>query len=761
MEIDNARKAKIIETEYSSTEDLIVVADEHLNILMNNYDCMIHDRIFENLDIVKNLGSANKAMSHLNEMFPQGSVSVSLDKVTILNLRCLSEIIMNSKAHLGTGASYLTDEVTAYFEKLKDLLLQTKKLEALNMLNQQLANKESPIEMLMFLNTGKQLLRDDHRLLSAERQYQIQLPNIILGMTELALKIKCEDPRICEAFRKLTLKFTIASKFVLKIHLMNRKGGEFTFKIILTRALDVINLKQTAVKSEFMNLLINSLSHEIVTPLSEIIQTTSMSLRNLGSSKGSFELEFLNSASADGNLVGMSGTKGSQFSSSVLITGVNQNASRLVYFVKGLLAYNQILNLTFESDDPANFDVRVLLEEVVEVFEARCQQKSQKIEIQCAKETILKSDRKLLSYALYSFLDNAVKFSNVGGLITLCVEYSAETMDCRFKVIDNGIGINEKDLDIIMEMLSNPMASEMTSSSAGLGIGIRIAQAIISMMTHGKSTIGITTKLGFGTTIYFDIFSPTTLEKRSAQELNQPAVSGMVRDEENEVQKYSRERTINQSAQRYRSIYLDNLSKLENHRIKKNVPKPTKDGITSIVAPVWTASFRQFNSASKIQVQVQHQSNFMSHLSGASESHSSYLSKPPDEKIIMVVDDEVFVLEFIREILEDLDFEVYTCCDADRAIERASMLTQMNKKVLQVYMDFNMPKMNGAECCKVLKSENYRKTFSKTNFTALTAQDDKMVRDKFAQAGVLQFMTKPVSFGLLQQHLKDNNILAA
>jgi CheY-like chemotaxis protein len=74
-------------------------------------------------------------------------------------------------------------------------------------------------------------------------------------------------------------------------------------------------------------------------------------------------------------------------------------------------------------------------------------------------------------------------------------------------------------------------------------------------------------------------------------------------------------------------------------------------------------------------------------------------------------------------------------------------------------MDFNMPGMNGADCTKILKSKTYRDSIGNAVFIALTAQDDKLVKDAFRDAGVTQFIFKPYTYAIIKEHLIKNNII--
>ncbi|MBD1580748.1 response regulator [Pseudoalteromonas sp. S16_S37] len=66
---------------------------------------------------------------------------------------------------------------------------------------------------------------------------------------------------------------------------------------------------------------------------------------------------------------------------------------------------------------------------------------------------------------------------------------------------------------------------------------------------------------------------------------------------------------------------------------------------------------------------------------------------------VLAVDDEPFNLEIIEEILEDLDFELRTAASGPECLE---MLAEFNPQV--ILLDVSMPKMNGYDVCRAIKS---------------------------------------------------------
>jgi two-component system, sensor histidine kinase len=72
-------------------------------------------------------------------------------------------------------------------------------------------------------------------------------------------------------------------------------------------------------------------------------------------------------------------------------------------------------------------------------------------------------------------------------------------------------------------------------------------------------------------------------------------------------------------------------------------------------------------------------------------------------KYALVVDDQAFTRKIIRQILEDLAYEVLEAADGQEAVE---IFQQAEKKLDLITMDFNMPIKNGVEAVKEIRQIN-------------------------------------------------------
>ncbi|WP_254329496.1 sensor histidine kinase KdpD [Paenibacillus sp. MZ03-122A] len=106
-------------------------------------------------------------------------------------------------------------------------------------------------------------------------------------------------------------------------------------------------------------------------------------------------------------------------------------------------------------------------------------------------------DLKWTAEAVYNIMDNAVKYTETGGSITIKV--IAYDLFCRIDITDSGIGIAEDELSKIFMRFSR---YPTVSSQEGVGIGL-LAREIIAAQ---GGYIKVQSRCGSGST--FSLFLP-------------------------------------------------------------------------------------------------------------------------------------------------------------------------------------------------------------------------------------------------------------
>jgi PAS domain S-box-containing protein len=137
-----------------------------------------------------------------------------------------------------------------------------------------------------------------------------------------------------------------------------------------------------------------------------------------------------------------------------------------------------------------------LLEDVVVGMRPLAQDKDIGLEVEAAKErSTVRSDRRALKQILINLTNNAIKFTEEGG-VRLRLRSSDAGAPTRFDVIDSGRGIKGEDQKRVFAAFEQ-LGSSTATQLEGTGLGLYICQTLSSLI-GGKITF--TSEVGRGTT---------------------------------------------------------------------------------------------------------------------------------------------------------------------------------------------------------------------------------------------------------------------
>lgn len=114
----------------------------------------------------------------------------------------------------------------------------------------------------------------------------------------------------------------------------------------------------------------------------------------------------------------------------------------------------------------------------------------------------VQADEEKISWAILQLVDNAIKFTPVGGRITLHIQPETETL-VTVSVTDTGIGIPKARLEEIFEPFHQLDASA-SRHYGGTGLGLALVKEIVS--AHG-SIIEVESEEGKGSTFSFPLLA--------------------------------------------------------------------------------------------------------------------------------------------------------------------------------------------------------------------------------------------------------------
>ncbi|MGX9190489.1 ATP-binding protein [Stenotrophomonas sp. Ker107b] len=239
---------------------------------------------------------------------------------------------------------------------------------------------------------------------------------------------------------------------------------------------ELLGAKQAAeaaalAKGEFLA----TMSHEIRTPLNGILPMLDLIARG---QLGSDQRQMLQTAAT--------------------------SSQQLLRIVDDILDYSRLeakgLNLEITT-----FNLRELLEGLVQLMQRAADPKGLQLslELDPAVRLSVRGDPVRLRQVLSNLLVNAIKFTE-RGQIRLRVQRQGETNaqhQLRFEIVDSGIGIDEALQARLFQSFSQADAST-TRLYGGTGLGLAICKRIIDLM-HGR--IGVHSTPGHGATFWFEI----------------------------------------------------------------------------------------------------------------------------------------------------------------------------------------------------------------------------------------------------------------
>ena len=112
------------------------------------------------------------------------------------------------------------------------------------------------------------------------------------------------------------------------------------------------------------------------------------------------------------------------------------------------------------------------------LFKKNIEEKSLQIDNKIANDTEIYADKDLLGSVIRNLISNAIKYTNYGG--TIEINDSKKDGVIFINIIDNGIGINERTLDLLFK-IEETITTKGTSGEKGHGLGLIICKEMIEL----------------------------------------------------------------------------------------------------------------------------------------------------------------------------------------------------------------------------------------------------------------------------------------
>jgi len=455
----------------------------------------------------------------------------------------------------------------------------------------------------------------------------------------------------------------------------------------------------------------------------------------------------------------------------------------LLYLINDILDFSKIEAGKLAMEE-IPFRVRTVVEDAVSLQAPKAREKGLEM------HTLIKSnvpdevvgDPARLRQILNNLLSNAVKFTHTGEILVIVetINDSSDKAEIAFEVSDSGIGIAPEDMEKLFQPFTQADAST-TRKYGGTGLGLAISYELVRLM---EGTMQVKSKLGQGSKFYFTACFKPGLHKDSLPfehaELKDARV--LVVDDNSSNRKIIRtyleeEQCLveeSDSAEKAITILLSAATEKSFDVVIVDFQMPVMNGYELAAALKAIPSTRAIHLIMLTSAAQRGDAN-----RAKEHGFSGYLTKPvkrdellqcisivlglkteaclsdsivtrytvkenpiPARPRFLLVEDNEMNQKIIVKMLEKRGMYCDLACNGAEALKA---LQQKDYDI--VFMDCQMPEMDGYETTARIRQMEGEERHN--IIVAMTANAMEGDREKCLQAGMDDYISKPVDFQLL------------
>ncbi|MDB5421835.1 MAG: histidine kinase, partial [Brevundimonas sp.] len=198
------------------------------------------------------------------------------------------------------------------------------------------------------------------------------------------------------------------------------------------------------------------------------------------------------------------------------VTGVDALEVALAEADQLLKTFNTVLAIARlqagGARDVAMFDAADLAADMAELYEPAAEDKGLEFSAEIERGLMIDGNQPFLAQALANVIDNAIKYTPVGGAVMLRARRRSSG-DIEFSVTDTGPGVPDEDRDRVVERF---VRLDNSRSEAGSGLGLSLVSAVLEahagrvQLDEGPGVYG-----GFGPGLRVALVLPASAETGS------------------------------------------------------------------------------------------------------------------------------------------------------------------------------------------------------------------------------------------------------
>ena len=566
--------------------------------------------------------------------------------------------------------------------------------------------------------------------------------------------------------------FTLLLLFVLFIIYYNINKDKQLFEDTLKDIEAVLNLEQQKeLKVLIDNREINQIYKFLTKTIREANQAKDLFLANM-----SHEIRTpLNGIVGFTQLLKSTATTDEQ---EEFISVIEHSSENLLTIVNDILDLSKIKADKIELESIA-FDPIEKFESTVESYAARAAEKDIEFGIYIDPElpsTVI-GDPTKISQVIVNLISNSIKFTPSNGTVDVRIEKISESKDdatIKFSVEDSGIGVTEEHKSKIFDAFSQADVST-SRKFGGTGLGLAISGKLVSFM---GGELEIESVENEGSTFFFTLRLEKSEQSKERTAVNMRGFNiGFVVPDTNIEQEMNKnlEAYINYTGAKFKVYYGIELLEEEKsllpdvvfidhryHQRKDELEKyldldtkivlmttgDKKKSIKDIEDSIDRIFYKPVNLTKTLKaLEVVYEEKHNKKLAKAKETKSDITF----ENIhALVAEDNMINQKLIKKVLNSLGLKVTLAKNGEEALD---LRTQNEYDI--IFMDIQMPVLGGIESTeKILEfEEKHRKHH--IPIVALTANALAGDREKYINAGMDDYLSKPIELEQLNLLIQE------
>jgi signal transduction histidine kinase/DNA-binding response OmpR family regulator len=504
--------------------------------------------------------------------------------------------------------------------------------------------------------------------------------------------------------------------------------------------------KKSDIENRHKSAFLANMSHEIRTPMNAII-----GMITIGKSAPSIERK------------------------DYCFSKIEDASNHLLGVINDVLDMSKIEANKFELA-PAEFELEKMLRRVVNVINFRVDEKHQKLSVHVDSSIprVLIGDDQRIAQVITNLLGNAVKFTPEHGSISLAVRLAGignEICTLQVSVSDTGIGITPEQQEKIFQSFEQAESST-TRKYGGTGLGLAISKSIVELM---GGTIWVNSENGKGSTFAFTIQVVRGADEKQEHllDVNLKDVRIMAVDDDPDILTYfleishgfgimcdvaiSGEKALQFVDQNggYHIYFVDwKMPVMDGIQLTREIKARVTENtiVIMISAAEWSAVAEEAKAAGvdKFLSKPLFPSTIAEIINeclgvnkqDTEKSKAANIAGIFAGKCILLAEDVEINREIVQALLEPTKLEI-DC--AENGMEAVRMFTEAPGKYDMIFMDLQMPEMDGYEATQRIRALDIPKA-KIIPIIAMTANVFREDVEKCLEAGMNSHVGKPLDF---------------